>query len=95
MRRSTDRETEFAQFLKQATAAPENFIEVWRYGLAMMLINGGRARIVETRPDGACLQITAETLQGDWFTVTRPAISDETEQLLHQRVKEIFEQEIW
>lgn len=95
MPRRTDRQTEFAQFLKHVTAAPENFIEVWRYGLAMIMINGGRAQIVETCPNAEGLQIVAVMPEGARFTVTRPAMSEETEQLLLERVRQIFEQEQW
>lgn len=95
MSQSTDPQSEFAQFLKHATAAPENFIEVWRYGLAMMMIDGRRASIVETYSDADTLHIVAITQQGDRFTVMRPAISEDTEQLLLERIRQIFDQDSW
>jgi len=68
--------------------APANVVEVWRYALTMMLIGDEGAHIIGTREQGDVLFVTVETDTGERFEVIRPAMSDDTEQLLFESIRQ-------
>lgn len=80
---------EFAKVLVAVQAEPEHVRATWRYALVLLMIDEERARITEMRQDGETLHLVLQTWDGVRFAAVRPPISEETEQLLLEQIREI------
>lgn len=85
----TDLHPEFDRLLADLAASPAPLREMWYYAIARMLIDDKKARVIETHQDGERLHIVAETLAGKRCSVVRPEMSEEMEQLLLQRIRQL------
>lgn len=66
---------------------------MWRYGLVLLMIDDEKAHIAEAHQDGENLHLIVHMVAGDRFEVMRPAMSEETEQLLLEQIREILDQD--
>lgn len=62
---------------------------MFRYALVLLMIDDERARVIGTRLDDSAEIIGVRTITGDVFEVVRPNISQETERMLLEQVREI------
>lgn len=62
---------------------------MWRYAIVLMMIDDEKARVVGTRTEDGHEFIAVRTIAGDEFEFERPAMSDETEKLLLEQIREI------
>lgn len=62
---------------------------LWRYALVLLLIDQDKARFIDLHQDGETLHMVVRTSNGERFSVIRPPMSEETEQLLLQHIREI------
>jgi hypothetical protein len=58
--------------------------------MAMMMVEAGKARLIETTPGEGGTICTFESAAGEHFNVTRPAMSEEVGAWLMERVREIL-----
>ena len=82
-----ERLPEFGPLLRAVALAPMPAQAMWRYALALMLIDDEKVRIVETRQEGERLHLTLQTLVGERFEVVRPPMAEATEQLLLEQIR--------
>lgn len=80
---------EFAPLLAELASAPENVRAMWRYALVLMMIDDEEARIMGTRVEDGHEFIGVRTVAGDEFEIERPAVSDESEKILLEQIREI------
>lgn len=85
--------TEFQPLLDELAAEPESVREMWHYAMVLMMIDDEKARVVKSQQDGELLQLVVRTNAGEEFSIVRPAMSQETEQLLLEQIREIVEEE--
>lgn len=87
---------ELAALAALLDAQPGPVQQAFQYCLAMLLVEGGKARLVATIPSEAGLLCTFETVAGDVFTLPRPPMSEEDEEMMMQTIREILVEEgIW
>lgn len=84
---------EYHSILEQVADQPANTRTMWRYALVLLMIHDEKARFVETRLDGETLHLAVETLDGKRFSITRPPMSEEAEQILLEQIRELVGQE--
>lgn len=84
---------EFDELLELVVAQPEHVRAMWRYALVLMMIDDEKARVVETHRDGETLHLIVQTVAGERFGILRPEMSEETEHLLLEQVRQIVEEE--
>jgi hypothetical protein len=73
--------------LTELAFTPEHVQAIWRYAIALLLIDGEYVRVVESHQDGETLHLFLHSRDGDRFEVVRPPITEEAEKLLLQRVR--------
>lgn len=78
---------EFQPLLDELADTPENVKAMWRYAIALLLIDDEKARILETREEGDTQHLTVETISGDRFEVVRPPMSEAVEQELLEQLR--------
>jgi hypothetical protein len=61
--------------------------------MAMMMVEVGKAQLIETTPGEGGTICTFESSAGECFSVARPAMSEEVEAWLMERVREILGEE--
>ena len=81
--------SEFDPLLTKFANASENVQLMWRYAIAVWLINDEKAHIVGIHQDEETLHIVAQTLAGERFEIVRPPMSEQTEQELLEQVMRI------
>lgn len=84
---------EYTPFLTELTERPENERELFRYTLAVMMIDDGKAKIADMQEENGRLRLLLETPSGDKFLVVRPEISEETDQKLFNQLRRIIQEE--
>lgn len=84
---------EFGPLLDELASAPENVRAMWRYAIVLLMIDDEKARVIDSRWDGEQLQLNVQTVTGERFTITRPAMSEETERELLEQIRSIIEDE--
>jgi hypothetical protein len=83
---------EFAAFATLLDAQPEPVRAAFHYCLALVMIESGKARLVETRPGDSPVCVF-ETVAGDTFCLPKPPISRDEEQDLIATLREILSEE--
>ncbi len=63
---------------------------LWRYALALKLVNDEGAQIVSRCQEGEQLRLLVQTCAGERFEVLSPKLSYEAEQLLLEEVRKFF-----
>ena len=74
-------------------AQPEHIQVIFRYCLAMLLVEGGRAELLRTEPSDSGALCTFQTVAGDIFTLPRPVLDEETERMMIEKLCQILEEE--
>jgi hypothetical protein len=64
---------DLAAFAKLLDAQPEPVRNVFNYCLALMMVEAGKARVIETRPGETGTICVFESTAGDVFSLARPA----------------------
>src|SRR5581483_2098406 len=80
---------EFDSLLALLGEQPERVRKIWRYALVLMMIDDERAHIVDSYKEDSVQFLLIETVKGETFSVERPAMSEEVEQLLMAQVRQI------
>lgn len=62
---------------------------MFRYALVLMMIDDEKARVMGTRNENGDEFIAVRTVAGDGFEIERPAMSEETEKILLEQIREI------
>jgi hypothetical protein len=84
---------ELSAFSALLDAQPEPIRAAFNYCLALMMVEAGKARLIETLPGEAGQVCVFETIAGEQFSLARPALSPEAEAEVRQIVREILEEE--
>jgi hypothetical protein len=87
----TNMPPELEQFTALLDAQPGPVQVVFQYCLAMVMVEGGKARLVKTEPGEAGALCTFATVAGDVFTLPRPPLSVVQEAEMMALVREIVE----
>jgi hypothetical protein len=82
--------TAFAQLLD---AQPEPVRAAFHYCLALMMVEAGKARLIETRPGEAGRICVFESSAGERFSLVRPGMSEEQEAEVRERLRGILGEE--
>ena len=61
--------------------------------MALLMVEAGKAKLVSTEPSENGAVCTFETISGDTFNVTRPAISKDQEAVLIEQLRVILDEE--
>lgn len=89
----SDLPPEFQGVLDALTAQRPEVRAMFRYTLVLMMIDDEKARVLGTRFEDERELIQVRTIAGDEFEIERPAMSEETERLLLQQIREIVADE--
>ena len=89
----TDLPPELAAFASLLDAQPEPARAAFAYCRAVAMVQGGKARLVETRPGDASPACVFETIAGDTFSVAKPGITKDQEAALIDHIRDILEEE--
>lgn len=84
---------EFNSLLSALANEPEHVRAMWRYTLVLMMIDNEKAQVMGTRLEDGHNYIAVRTVAGDEFEIEHPAMSEETEKLLLQQIREIVADE--
>lgn len=84
---------EFQPLLSELARQPQNVRALWRYAIVLLLIDDEKARVVDSQWNGENLHLIVQTVAGERFSIVHPAMSEETEKLLLERIREIVEEE--
>lgn len=82
---------ELSAFAALLDAQPGPVQVVFQYCLAMIMVEGGKAQLVQTEPGEAGAICTFETVAGDVFTLAKPPLSAAQEAEMMALVWEIVE----
>lgn len=80
---------DFQPLLAELAAAPDNVRAMWRYALVLIMIDDEKARVIANETVDGQELLTVRTNAGDVFQIVRPEMSEATEKLLMQQVREI------
>jgi hypothetical protein len=67
--------------------------QAFNYCLALMMVEAGKAHVIETLPGEAGQVCTFETVAGEQFSPARPALGEEAEAEVRDIVREILGEE--
>ncbi len=82
--------TSFAQLLD---AQPEPVRAAFNYFVALLMVEAGKAKLIETRPGEAGRMCVFESSAGEVFSLVRPGINEEQEREVVERLRRILEEE--
>ncbi len=85
---------EYESLLEDLAAAPDNVRAMWKYALVLMMIDDEKARVIATEKVEGEELLTVHTNAGDFFKIARPVMSEATEKLLMQQVREIVAEDL-
>ncbi len=93
--------TDFKQTLPPTLAAFADLLDAqpgpvqvaFQYCLAMLMVEAGKAEMVETQPGEAGAMCIFKTVAGEMFTVLKPPMSVEVEAKMMEMVREILREE--
>ena len=77
--------TSFAQFLE---AQPELVRAAFNYFVALLMVEAGKAKLIETRPGDVGSICVFESSAGERFSLVRPGMSEEREREMREVLKE-------
>ena len=93
----TDLPPELQQFATFLDAQPAHVRANFRYCLALLMVQAGKAEMIETiagASDTVCIfKTVAKTVAGDVFTIPKPAISPKNEAILINRLRMMLDAE--
>ena len=89
----TDLPPELSALASLVDAQPAPVREAFRYCLALAMVEAGKARLVGQEPGEAGAVCTFETVDGERFSLARPAMSKEVEAEVKEMLREILEEE--
>jgi hypothetical protein len=81
----------FAKLAARLREQPAHIQGLYRYILALTLVNKGQAHIKGMTPDGEQFRCDFETVIGERFTLPRPRISQKQEAALLEVLREMLE----
>lgn len=81
----------FQPLLKELAVSPPAVREMWHYALVLMMIDAEKARVVASRQQADELLLVVRTNAGDEFSVVRPALSEGSERMLLEEIREIVQ----
>jgi len=74
-------------------AQPQTVREAFQYCLALMMVESGKAKLVETIPGDEGTICHFETVAGDSFAIKRPVMSQNQEAEILEAINEILRDE--
>jgi hypothetical protein len=83
---------EFEILARIADAEEPNVRELFQYALTMILVEDGKATIVQQRTVGMREHLELLTSAGDAFTVVKPDISSVLLEQMREMVREVMEE---
>jgi hypothetical protein len=89
----TDLPPELSALSSLIDAQPAPVREAFRYCLALVMVEAGKAYLVAVEPGEAGAVCTFETITGEQFSLGRPAISKGVEAAVREMLREIFDEE--
>ncbi len=89
----TDLPPGLAAFASLLDAQPAPARDAFNYCLALMMVEAGKARLVETVPGESGEVCTFKTVTGDTFSLARPPMSEEQEAGVIATLRDILEDE--
>jgi hypothetical protein len=84
---------DLAQFVALLDAQPGPVQVLFRYGLAMLMVEAGKAELVKAEPGEAGALCTFRTVAGDVFTLLKPPLSEAEEASMLEMLREILDEE--
>ena len=84
---------EFAILSRIVDAQEPNVREIFQYALTMLLVEDGKAEIVNQHAVGMREHLTLKTTAGDTFTIVKPDISGELLAQMRELVREALDEE--
>jgi hypothetical protein len=90
---TTDLAPELSALASLVDAQPAPVRAVFRYCLALAMVEAGKACLVAAEPGEAGAVCTFETVAGKRFTLARSAMSAEVEAEVKEMLREILEEE--
>lgn len=82
---------EYEEILTRFASEPEDVLELWRYGMAAILIEDGKMKIEHAQREGEDVWLTLRTEMDEVFTIVKPAMSGDTEALLVEQIRLLIE----
>lgn len=83
---------ELQQFAALLDAQPAPVQVIFRYCLCLLMVETGKARLVETIPSESGPVCTFETIAGDRFSIPKPAMNPEQEAALRERLRNMLDE---
>ena len=69
---------------------------MFQYAIAVLMVEAGKANLIETLSGDETALYLFETISGDRFTIARPTLSPQQEQKLLEMLRTIIQEEnIW
>lgn len=90
MASEADLPTEFEPLLKLLQAQPQSVRELFQFAIVLMMIDDEKARLIGTSAEDGKTHWQIRTILGDEFRIVKPDVSEETEQMLLQQVRQIL-----
>lgn len=89
----TELPTEFDALLDELASQPESVRELWRYAMALVLIDDEKARVIGSMQDGDEKFLRLRLLDGREFWVKQPQLSEDVERMMLQTLRRIADED--
>lgn len=93
MAQSNDLPPELSALAALLDAQPGRVQQAFQYYVALIMVEGGKAKLVSTTPGEAGTLCTFETLAGEVITLPWPPMSEEQEGALMEELRDILDEE--
>ncbi len=90
---TTNLPPELAAFASLLDAQPAPIRAMFHYSLALLMVEAGKARLIESVPGENGPVCTFETAAGERFSSARPAMSEEVEAYVKEMLRAILDVE--
>jgi len=90
MEKGKDLPPEFEPLLQNLESQPESVREIFHYALVLLMVDDEKARVLETYEEDGRIMWRVQTITGDTLCVVRPPISDDVEQVLLNRIRQMM-----
>lgn len=84
---------EFDALMDELASQPEPVRELWRYAMALVLIDNENARVVGSMQNGDGKFLCLRLLDGREFWVKQPALSEDVEQMMLHTLRQIADED--
>jgi hypothetical protein len=84
---------ELTQFAAILDAEPGPIQVIFRYCLAMLMVEADKARLISTEPGESGAMCTFQTVAGDTFTLLKPPLSEDDEAAMIKQLRIILGEE--